>query len=405
MNWKKLFNFRYILISLYVLITALLLYCGSRAIDHIPELWAAVTGFFRWFRVVLHPLITGFALCYLLTPVVNFFEQRLAGFRTLLPRARRHPAKQGKARSFRGLAVLLTFLLVLLALTLLLSLLISALSSSVQLANLSDLWRMTKELSLAISNFYQDVLNKLATLPVGGNDFTAYLQSAVSNLMSFAERFLGSMLSSVNNMGSFFSNLLFSLIFCVYFLLDGENILNYWKRVSKVLLGQRLNRALSVFFSDADRAFAGYIRGQVIDALIMTLLVSVSLSVLGVRYGLIIGILTGLGNLIPYVGPFVAYGSTALVCILYGDYARLISAFIALFVIQTLDGNVINPRLLSSSIDIHPLLVIASLLVGGAVGGILGMLLAVPVGTLVKIQFERLLALREARRAEQTREG
>ena len=213
MNWKKLFNFRYILISLYVLITALLLYCGSRAIDHIPELWAAVTGFFRWFRVVLHPLITGFALCYLLTPVVNFFEQRLAGFRTLLPRARRHPAKQGKARSFRGLAVLLTFLLVLLALTLLLSLLISALSSSVQLANLSDLWRMTKELSLAISNFYQDVLNKLATLPVGGNDFTAYLQSAVSNLMSFAERFLGSMLSSVNNMGRFFSNLLFSLIF------------------------------------------------------------------------------------------------------------------------------------------------------------------------------------------------
>ena len=335
---------------------------------------------------------------------MNFFEQRLASFRTLLPRARRRPAKQGKARSFRGLAVLLTFLLVLLALTLLLSLLISALSSSVQLANLSDLWRMTKELSLAISNFYQDVLNKLATLPVGGNDFTAYLQSAVSNLMSFAERFLGSMLSSVNNMGSFFSNLLFSLIFCVYFLLDGENILNYWKRVSKVLLGQRLNRALSVFFSDADRAFAGYIRGQVIDALIMTLLVSVSLSVLGVRYGLIIGILTGLGNLIPYVGPFVAYGSTALVCILYGDYARLISAVIALFVIQTLGGNVINPRLLSSSIDIHPLLVIASLLVGGAVGGILGMLLAVPVGTLVKIQFERLLALREAMRAEQTRE-
>ena len=258
---------------------------------------------------------------------------------------------------------------------------------------------MTKELSLAISNFYQDVLHKLSTLPVAGNDFTAYLQGAVSNLMSFAERFLGSMLSSVNNMGSFFSNLLFSLIFCVYFLLDGENILRYWKRVSKVLLGQRINRALSVFFSDADRAFAGYIRGQVIDALIMAVLVSVSLSIIGVRYGLIIGILTGLGNLIPYVGPFVAYGSTALVCVLYGDYTRLVTALIALFVIQTLDGNVINPRLLSSSIDIHPLLVIASLLVGGAVGGVLGMLLAVPVGTLLKIQFERLLELREEKKA------
>ena len=84
---------------------------------------------------------------------------------------------------------------------------------------------------------------------------------------------------------------------------------------------------------------------------------------------------------------------------LYGDYTRLVTALIALFVIQTLDGNVINPRLLSSSIDIHPLLVIASLLVGGAVGGVLGMLLAVPVGTLLKIQFERLLELREEKKA------
>ena len=101
MDWKKLFNFRYILISLYVLITALLLYCGSRTIDHIPEIWGAVTGFFYWFRVVLHPLITGFALCYLLSPAVNFFEQRLEGFRDLLPRALRRPAKQGKPRSLR----------------------------------------------------------------------------------------------------------------------------------------------------------------------------------------------------------------------------------------------------------------------------------------------------------------
>lgn len=401
MNWKKLFNFRYILISLYVLITALLLYCGSRAIDHIPEIWGAVAGFFHWFRVVLHPLLTGFALCYLLSPVVSFFEHRLASFRNLVPRALRRPAKQGKPRTFRGLAVLITFVLVLLGLTLLLSLLISALTSSVQLADFNDLWRTTKELSLAISDFYQDVLHKLSTLPVAGNDFTTYLQSTVSNLMSFAERFLGSMLSSVNNMGSFFSNLLFSLIFCVYFLLDGENILRYWKRVARVLLGQRINGALSVFFSDADRAFAGYIRGQVIDALIMAVLVSVSLSIIGVRYGLIIGILTGFGNLIPYVGPFVAYGSTALICLLYGDYTRLVSALIALFVIQTLDGNVINPKLLSSSIDIHPLLVIASLLVGGAVGGVLGMLLAVPVGTLLKLQFERLLALWEAKKAGQ----
>ena len=69
-----------------------------------------------------------------------------------------------------------------------------------------------------------------------------------------------------------------------------------------------------------------------------------------------------------------------------------------LFVIQTLDGNIINPKLLSDSVNVHPLLVIASLLIGGAAGGFLGMLIAVPVGSLLKIQFDRLLRYEEERR-------
>jgi predicted PurR-regulated permease PerM len=89
------------------------------------------------------------------------------------------------------------------------------------------------------------------------------------------------------------------------------------------------------------------------------------------------------------VGPFVAYISTISVCILNGDWKKLIIALIVLLVLQTIDGNVINPKLLSANISIHPMLVIASLIIGSAIGGIIGMLLAVPVGALIKIQFER----------------
>ena len=131
----------------------------------------------------------------------------------------------------------------------------------------------------------------------------------------------------------------------------------------------------------------------------MAFLVSISLSLVGVRYALAIGILTGIGNLIPYVGPFVAYGTTVLVCTLYGDFSKLLPAVLVLFVIQTLDGNVINPRLLSNSIDIHPLLVIISLIIGGAVGGVLGIFLAAPIASLIKLQVDRMVEKGEAKKA------
>ena len=143
--------------------------------------------------------------------------------------------------------------------------------------------------------------------------------------------------------------------------------------------------------------FAGYLRGQIIDGMIMAVLVSVSLSILQVRYAVVIGVLTGFGNLIPYVGPFIAYGLTSLVCLLYSDLTKLPPALIALFVIQTLDGNVINPRLLSKNIDVHPLVVIISLIIGGSLGGFLGIFLAAPVASLIKLELDKFMEKKEAR--------
>ena len=183
--------------------------------------------------------------------------------------------------------------------------------------------------------------------------------------------------------------MLFGIIFSLYFLADGGKILSYWGRVFSLLFGKEKVEKLSLFFKDADRVFAGYLRGQIIDGFIMAILVSITLSLLGVRYALVIGVLTGFGNLIPYMGPFIAYGLTILVCVLYGEFAKLPPAVIALFIIQTLDGNVINPRLLSHNIDVHPLVVMISLIIGGSMGGFPGIFLAAPVASLIKLELDK----------------
>ena len=309
------------------------------------------------------------------------------------------PLFQKKEKLRRNLGILLCYLLILLSLVLLASLFVSVLTKNIQLIQGEDFAKGLESLLLLLKSFYEDLNQRVSEIPIAGNDLQEGIRTFLAKLLSFVQNLGSNFISSVGNMGSLIGTLLFGIIFSIYFLADGVKIALYWERIFRLILGEKRVLVFRGFLKDADRAFSGYIRGQMIDGIIMAILVSFSLSLIGVRYALAIGILTGIGNLIPYVGPFVAYGTTILVCILYGDFSKLLPAVLALFAIQTIDGNVINPRLLSNSIDIHPLLVIISLIIGGAVGGVLGIFLAAPIASLIKLQVDRMIERGEAKKA------
>ena len=389
MNWKDLWNKKYLMISVYVLLTALLYHLGSRIVDHLeglPSLW---TAHFSWLSQVTFPLLLGFALAYLLSPLCSMLERFLGKI----------PLFKQKEKLRKNLGILLCYLLILVFLVFLGSLLVSVFTKNIQLVQGEDFVKGLEGMLLLLKDFYDDLNRRILEIPIAGNNLQEGVQTFLAKLLSFVQNLGSNFLSSVGNMGGLIGNLLFGIIFSIYFLADGVKIALYWERILRLLIGEKRVLAFRGFLKDADRAFSGYIRGQLIDGIIMAFLVSISLSLVGVRYALAIGILTGIGNLIPYVGPFVAYGTTVLVCTLYGDFSKLLPAVLVLFVIQTLDGNVINPRLLSNSIDIHPLLVIISLIIGGAVGGVLGIFLAAPIASLIKLQVDRMIERGEAKKA------
>lgn len=388
MKWKDLWNKKYLMISVYVLLTALLYHLGSRLVDHLeglPSLW---TKHFSWLSQVTSPLLLGFALAYLLSPLCSMLERFLGKI----------PLFKQKEKLRKNLGILLCYLLILLFLVFLGSLLVSVFTKNIQLVQGEDFVKGLEGMLLLLKDFYDDLNRRILEIPIAGNNLQEGVQTFLAKLLSFVQNLGSNFLSSVGNMGGLIGNLLFGIIFSIYFLADGVKIALYWERILRLLIGEKRVLAFRGFLKDADRAFSGYIRGQLIDGIIMAFLVSISLSLVGVRYALAIGILTGIGNLIPYVGPFVAYGTTVLVCTLYGDFSKLLPAVLVLFVIQTLDGNVINPRLLSNSIDIHPLLVIISLIIGGAVGGVLGIFLAAPIASLIKLQVDRMIERGEAKK-------
>ena len=122
---------------------------------------------------------------------------------------------------------------------------------------------------------------------------------------------------------------------------------------------------------------------------------------------MVIGLLTGIGNLIPYVGPIIGFASLAIVAISEGSMFHLAAGGAVLGLVMAIDGNIINPKLLSDNVEIHPVLVIVALIAGGEIGGVLGMLLAVPCAALLKLQFERFIERRklqmEQEEAEKTK--
>lgn len=391
MNWKNLWNKNYALVVFYALVLALLYHLGVRILDHFPELGAHLQNLFPWASQVISPLLLGFAIAYLLSPICHFFE-RILSKNALLSK---------KQSLCQNISILMTFFLLILGVVFLGSLLLSTLTKSIQVLRFEDLFQGIEDFASTIEKFYSDLYVRLGNLPIGGEDAKEAVQLLLQKAVVFFQNMGNSVFSSLGSLAGALSTLVFGIIFSLYFLADGQKILSYWARIFRLLFGERRLEKLRRFFIDADRVFAGYLRGQIIDGTIMAVLVSVSLSVLQVRYAVVIGVLTGFGNLIPYVGPFIAYGMTALVCLVYGDFTKILPALIALFVIQTVDGNVINPRLLSQNIDVHPLVVIIALIIGGSLGGFLGIFLAAPVASLIKLELDKFMEHKVSMRREE----
>ncbi len=381
MNIKNKLDPKYTKISLYVIGTTAAIFILFRLSLNLGNVLNAIGNWLDWIFTLLTPVFWGFMLAYLLKPAVDKIEARLSSL----------PFFQKKKKSPRSLAVSITFLIIVILLVIGLSLLVSSLTNEIKVADADSLIQLVNYVSQSLQSFYKALLNSLDSLNIDSQALQEYINK-IGNILANSIAGVGNnLVVSAQNISSFVTNLLFTIIFSIYFLNDGKRIHSYWDKFANVVFSKKVRNVWSFIVNEADRVFSGYIRGQMIDAFVMFIVISVTLSIVGVKYAFIIGALAGFGNLIPYVGPFIAYGSTIVVTLVSGDFKTMVIAYIALFIVQTIDGNIINPKLLGNNVDVHPMLVVISLIIGQAAFGLLGMLFAVPVAALCKVLFEKIM--------------
>ncbi len=390
MKFKDKLNRKYMQISLYVIITAVIIYILSLLAKNAPIIVKDLMGKLSWILKVIRPIIIGFAFAYIMDPVVNFFERKLQKLR-LFKKMKRH----------RTWSAILSIIILFTAIIGLVSLLIFSVTDQLRLANFDDIVRLAEGYMNGLESFYNSILESLEKLDIRSSELEQYLQNTLTLLLDVLKDFIQGIVNAFTNISGYLTTFIFGLIIGFYFIIDGKMLKLYMKKISNALYSNKTNRKISVIITDLDYAFSGYIRGQLADAFVMMVLISLVLSITGVKFAIVIGIFAGIGNLIPYFGPVIAYFSTTIVCLINGEIKTMIISLIILVIIQFVDGNIIGPKLLSRSIKIHPLIIIVSLIFGSAIGGLLGMLLAVPVGAYIKLVFARYIENKTQKKLKQ----
>ena len=384
--FKDKINKKYFEISMYVIFTCIVIFLLSRFTDQLPAIAKTTGSALKWVGAILKPVIIGFIIAYLLFPMLEKLESLLQKIKPLK-----------KKKSVRGLAVALQGVIILVGLFIIVSLLVSVITKQARAANSEDIIEGIKTYANSINELYRELIDRLDKLNINSAEIKSSVDTFTNNLGKYMLNLSSQLGNLANNLKDGLATAFFALIFSIYFLLDMPKLKKYWGRVLEIILPEKVKTTLDTLIKDADKVFSGYIRGQAIDAFMVGVVVSVVFSIIGIQYAIVIGLLIGLGNLIPYMGPIVGYSSIVIVGIATSDYKSMVIAAIALLIIQAIDGNLIYPKLLSTSVNIHPMIVIISLTVGASIGGLVGMIVAVPTGALVKVWFERLINIAEKR--------
>lgn len=204
----------------------------------------------------------------------------------------------------------------------------------------------------------------------------------------------------VVNVTSGVINVFIGIIVSVYMLLDKEKIKAAVRRVLRILLKPERCGRLIDGVKKVNDIFSKYVFCLLLDAMIMSVLATVVLSLLRVRYAIILGGMIGLLNLIPYFGAIFANALSIIITLITGGVFQAIWTAVSLIVLQQVDGNFIGPKIMGTMLNASPLWIIFAVTLGGGLFGIAGMIISVPVLVTVKMVVTDFLKEKEIEESE-----
>lgn len=355
-GWKKRISW------LLVALTVVIVY---KMLDNFSN----VTEWFGTFFRILKPFLAGLLISYILFMPCKKIEGALE----------KSKLKFVKKRA-RGLSVIATYIIFILIIIIIINCIFPILKESVV------------ELVSNIPGYYETLVSKYKELPedsVLKNDIIKDKMTELSNIdmkqfLSINNEKIIEYVKNIINIFSGIFDVFVSIIVSVYILLQRTTIMRFLRRFARAMFKKNTYEAVNKYFTKANEVFFTFISSQLLDAVIVGILTTVAMLIIKVKYAPLIGFTIGLFNMIPYIGAIIAVGIGILITFITGGFGKAIAMAIVVIILQQIDANIINPKIIGVSLEVSPLLVIFSVTVGGAYFGIMGMFLGVPIAVVIK---------------------
>ncbi len=343
-------------------ITLFLLYIAIAFWDNISGLLSAVFA-------AMFPILIGGAIAYVINIPMTFYEKHY------------FPKKNGKFFTVTRRPVCMTaaFLTVIAVMVIVVWLIIPKLGEcvSVIVAKFPALFEKALLFAKSLDIMPEDIINSLSEI-----DWQSKLTDMIGTITSGVGNVVGGVISVVAGVFSGIVTVLLSIIFSIYILATKDNLRIGGTKLLNRYASEKWNKRISYVLSVLDECFHSYIVGQCTEALILGCLCTVGMLIFGFPYALMIGALVAFTALIPVAGAYIGAGVGAFM-ILTESPVQALLFLVFIVVLQQLEGNIIYPKVVGTSMGLPGIWVLAAVTIGGGIFGVLGMLLGVPIAAAV----------------------
>lgn len=339
-----------------------------KTIDSFGAIFSWVGGLIR----ILMPFGLGILLAYMLYFPCRKLERLYGKVKVKFFSKRR-----------RKLAVITVYAILILAIVLIIKVIFPMIYQSVM------------ELANSLPNYYEKAIEFLENQP---KDSIISKINAVEHLKKLEDIDYVSMLTGLfdmNNISKYIKGItsaagvifdvFVTTVVSIYILMERSDIKSFLKNFFKATCSEIGYNKISRYYKKTNNIFYNYITAQILDACIVGVITSIAMLIMNVKYAVLLGFIIGLFNIIPYFGAIIGVGIAILITIFTGGFAKALWLALVIIILQQIDANIINPKILGDSLQLSRILIIFSVTFFGAYFKVLGMFLAVPIISLFKV--------------------
>ncbi|WP_347916163.1 AI-2E family transporter [Clostridium saudiense] len=375
---KKLLKY-----SIYVTLTAIAIFLALTIMSNIGTIFTTIFSIIGNCLSLIKPLLIAIIIAYLLFPLTRSIENFLRTNTIYKVK------KQGNRRMIAIISSYLLIIAIVLAIIWGIYFMIGGqLSKSTTLTNIiNDISSYLNSNSFTTSS----IKSTLENLNISFIDkLEPYIIQIVDTVQKYMINNLGLMTSNIMSIGSSIATFFISIIISIYILKDSEYFIGLWKKLYSLIFKDTVaGKKCSEIFSIINDVFSKFIRGQLLEGFCVGALSAIALSIARIDYAVVIGIIAGICNMIPYVGPIVGTILAAVMGLLSGSPIKVLYAIIAMLVVQQIDNNFLAPKIVGQSVGLHAVFTMMAILIGGNIGGLIGMLIAVPIAASIRVIFNK----------------